>query len=286
MSGSSTTPKSDVKVALNDAGQIKKVSHSAAHTTRTSGTVETKSALDAELDDNENEVSPWLQQVESRVKGKKASKKHNTTKGKIEDKAELNIEKIKKSRKDAEEKPEDVELDLSHTLSMKDKKKSTPVTAAVAGGKSTATTKEDEPQQQQQQQQKPLNKKKQQGAATVTASQLSDDDNEDYSSDDGMVHSSNKMAFQQKDLVARAFANDNVTQEFELEKAATVKEQGDQSEDLTLPGWGSWGGKGMKKRKNKIVKTTKGIDPMKRKDAKLKNVIINEKRNKKVNISQ
>ncbi|KAI7860159.1 small-subunit processome [Circinella umbellata] len=277
MSGSSTTPKSDIKINMNDAGQIKKVSHSAAHTTRTSGTVETKnkSALDAELDDNDNEVSPWLQQVESRVKGKKASKKHNTTKGKIEDKAELNIEKIKKSRKGAEEKPEDIELDLSQTLSMKDKKTST---ASLAGG-DTLTTKGEE--EEKPQQQKPSNKKKQ-DVSTVTASQLSDDDNEDYSSDDGMIHSSNKMAFQQKELVARAFANDNVTQEFELEKATTVKEQGDQTEDLTLPGWGSWGGKGMKKKKNKIVKTNKGVDPLKRKDAKLKNVIINEKRNKKI----
>ncbi|KAI9491358.1 small-subunit processome [Zychaea mexicana] len=285
----------NANVELNDAGQIKKVSHTAAHNTRTSGAVETssskqKSALDAELDNNSDaNVSPWLQQVESRVKGKKASKKHNTAKGKIDDKAELNIEKIKKSRKGAQE-TEDIELDLTQTLSMDKKKKnsSKKTEATIAAPSDTTTIKEDtasKPSQQQQQQPAAASKKKQ---ATVTATQLNDsDDGEDYSSDDndaGMVHASNKkVAFAQKELVARAFANDNVVQEFEEEKAAVVKEQGDQTEDLTLPGWGAWSGKGMKKnKKNKIVKTTKGVDPLKRKDAKLKNVIINEKRNKKV----
>ncbi|KAI9261578.1 small-subunit processome [Phascolomyces articulosus] len=281
----SNPPKksSDIQVELNDAGQIKKLAHSASHTTRTSGTVDIgKSALDAALDTSDNNVSPWLQQVESRVKGKKASKKHNTTKGKIEDKAELNIEKIKKSRKGAEEVDE-VTLDLSQTLSKK--KMTATVVADPATTTTTTTTTPTTTTTTITKETSSSNNKKKTTTTSVKASQLSDDD-EDYSSDDnntGMIHASNnKVAFQQKDLVARAFANDNVTQEFELEKAATIKEQGDQTEDLTLPGWGSWGGKGMKKKKNKVMKTTKGIDPLKRKDAKLMNVIINEKRNKKI----
>ncbi|KAI8137100.1 small-subunit processome [Fennellomyces sp. T-0311] len=273
--GKVEAPSSNSKttVQLNDAGQIKKVAHSAAHNTKTSGVVETKkkSELDAELD-NSTSVSPWLQQVESRVKGKKASKKHNTTKGKIDNKAELNIEKIKKSRKDAEEH-EEVELDLTQTLTSK-KSSQKP-----AESKKTSDSKKAIDNKKAIDSKKPADKK----VAVAAASPFDSDD--DVSDDEaaGMVHTSNKkLAFAQKELVARAFANDNVTQEFEEEKAATVKDQGDQTEDLTLPGWGTWGGKGMKKRKNKITKTTKGVDPKKRKDAKLANVIINEKRNKKI----
>jgi U3 small nucleolar RNA-associated protein 14 len=62
-------------------------------------------------------------------------------------------------------------------------------------------------------------------------------------------------------------------------------------EDLTLPGWvnfeiltskGSWGGIGLKPQKQRmVVKSIPGIEAEKRKDAKLKHVIINEKRLKK-----
>jgi U3 small nucleolar RNA-associated protein 14 len=61
-------------------------------------------------------------------------------------------------------------------------------------------------------------------------------------------------------------------------------------EDLTLPGWvkldiiklqGSWGGVGLKPQKHKVVKSIPGIEVEKRKDSKLKHVIINEKRMKK-----
>ncbi|KAF9579562.1 hypothetical protein BGW38_004133, partial [Lunasporangiospora selenospora] len=47
---------------------------------------------------------------------------------------------------------------------------------------------------------------------------------------------------------------------------------------------GSWGGKGSKGRKNVVVKKAQpgdGVDASKRKDAKLRHVIISEKRNKK-----
>lgn len=97
----------------------------------------------------------------------------------------------------------------------------------------------------------------------------------------GMVHSS-RVTFSQRDLVARAFANDNVVQEFDAEKEQIMQEDADKTEDLTLPGWGSWAGKGIKKKKNKVTRTIKGVDPSRRKDAKLSKVIINEKRIKKV----
>ncbi|ORE03944.1 Utp14-domain-containing protein [Rhizopus microsporus var. microsporus] len=92
------------------------------------------------------------------------------------------------------------------------------------------------------------------------------------------------VTFEQRELVARAFADDDVVAEFEEEKLAEIAEDGDKVEDLTLPGWGAWAGAGVKPKKNKkkIIKITKGIAADKRRDAKLAHVIINEKANKKV----
>ncbi|KAI9267806.1 small-subunit processome [Sporodiniella umbellata] len=107
-------------------------------------------------------------------------------------------------------------------------------------------------------------------------------DKEQNNTLDLMVHKSN-ITFSQRELVARAFANDDVVAEFEEEKSAQIAEDGDKVEDLTLPGWGSWGGSGTKPKKNKkkVIKVTKGIAANKRRDAKLANVIINEKANPK-----
>jgi U3 small nucleolar RNA-associated protein 14 len=88
------------------------------------------------------------------------------------------------------------------------------------------------------------------------------------------------------DLVKRAFAGDEVVQEFEQEKLDTVEDEGDKVIDETLPGWGSWTGDGVsrkeKQRQKRILTKVEGIKPEKRKDAKLSRVIINEKRIKKV----
>ncbi|CAG8783383.1 8620_t:CDS:2, partial [Racocetra fulgida] len=103
---------------------------------------------------------------------------------------------------------------------------------------------------------------------------------------ENFVNVKNPNAFTQRELVARAFANDNVIEEFESEKLAIIEEDKPKEQDITLPGWGTWGGKGVKPQKNKkpiIVKPLpgEGIDTKKRQDAKLKHVIINEKRIKK-----
>ncbi|EPX74881.1 U3 snoRNP protein Utp14 [Schizosaccharomyces octosporus yFS286] len=92
-----------------------------------------------------------------------------------------------------------------------------------------------------------------------------------------------KVAIQQRELVARAFAGDDVVAEFEKDKEDWINEDAPKEEDQTLPGWGSWTGSGVKKKstKPKAVKKIAGLDPSKRKDAKLQHVIINEKRNKK-----
>lgn len=88
------------------------------------------------------------------------------------------------------------------------------------------------------------------------------------------------------DLVKRAFAGDDVVEDFEREKQEAIKEEGDQIIDNTLPGWGSWTGAGIskkqQKRQKRFITKVEGIKPDQRKDAKLGHVIINEKRTKKV----
>lgn len=90
-----------------------------------------------------------------------------------------------------------------------------------------------------------------------------------------------------EELVRMAFAGDDVFEAFADEKKVTVDEEGDQIVDATLPGWGSWIGAGISKKEKRRTghhKTKigiKGVDPNKRKDAKLDRVIINEKRLKK-----
>ncbi|KAM0791537.1 hypothetical protein ACM66B_005986 [Microbotryomycetes sp. NB124-2] len=93
-----------------------------------------------------------------------------------------------------------------------------------------------------------------------------------------------KAAIQQRELVAKAFAGDNVLEDFEEEKRRIVAHDAPQEEDATLPGWGSWAGKGVKKPKKnakKFIKKTAGVDPTTRKDASLNHVIISERKDKK-----
>lgn len=88
----------------------------------------------------------------------------------------------------------------------------------------------------------------------------------------------------QLDLIKKAFAGDDVFAEFERKKQADVEAEAPKDVDLTLPGWGSWGGIGIEVPKGKVIlkaKAGEGIDPRKRKDAGLRHVIIYERRSKK-----
>jgi len=94
----------------------------------------------------------------------------------------------------------------------------------------------------------------------------------------------------QMELIQRAFAHDDVEAEFELEKKQAIEDQLPKEElDLNLPGWGSWGGKGIEwkprpKDLKKIKEREKKEEELrkKRKDARLAHVIINENRDTKV----
>lgn len=72
-------------------------------------------------------------------------------------------------------------------------------------------------------------------------------------------------------------------QDFEAEKAREIEGDAPQDIDATIPGWGSWGGKGVRRKNKSSKKFTKhiaGVDAASRKDAGLKHVILSEKREK------
>ncbi|KAM5221507.1 U3 small nucleolar RNA-associated protein 14 homolog A [Ctenodactylus gundi] len=84
----------------------------------------------------------------------------------------------------------------------------------------------------------------------------------------------------QKQMIKEAFAGDDVIRDFLKEKREAVEANKPKDVDLTLPGWGEWGGVGLKpsakKRRRFLIKAPEGPP---RKDKNLPNVIINEKRN-------
>ncbi|KAN0071495.1 Utp14 domain containing protein [Elaphomyces granulatus] len=104
---------------------------------------------------------------------------------------------------------------------------------------------------------------------------------DESSSDDAQT----PVLLRNHDLVKMAFAGDEVVADFEKEKLEAVEEEGDKIIDNTLPGWGSWTGKGISKKQQKRQKrfftSVEGVKPENRKDAKLARVIINEKRIRK-----
>ncbi|XP_021565396.1 U3 small nucleolar RNA-associated protein 14 homolog A-like [Carlito syrichta] len=83
----------------------------------------------------------------------------------------------------------------------------------------------------------------------------------------------------QKQMIKEAFAGDDVIKDFLKEKRDTIEASKSKDMDLTLPGWGKWGGMGLKpsakKRRHFLIKAP---GPP-RKDKNFPNVIINEKRN-------
>ncbi|KAF7553853.1 hypothetical protein G7Z17_g3355 [Cylindrodendrum hubeiense] len=94
------------------------------------------------------------------------------------------------------------------------------------------------------------------------------------------------MAIRDQEMVARAFAGEDIVGEFEREKDDVAEADDDKIIDNTLPGWGSWVGEGvssreLKRHQGRFLTKVEGIKKKNRKDAKLDKVIINEKRVKK-----
>lgn len=109
-----------------------------------------------------------------------------------------------------------------------------------------------------------------------------DEDEEEGEAGPEMTHLSDLKAMSQRELMNLAFATDDVVADFEEEKRQ-LEESDEEEDDGVLPGWGSWGGKGVKKPKAKKKGDSKPkAEKPKRQDAHLKHVIINDKKPKKL----
>lgn len=94
------------------------------------------------------------------------------------------------------------------------------------------------------------------------------------------------------ELVQAAFGSGDDTATFGLEKTSLAAAEDTQVTSTALPGWGSWAGSGLTKGERHhaskslsnpalVKKSADGISADKRRDKKLKDVIISERRNKK-----
>lgn len=84
----------------------------------------------------------------------------------------------------------------------------------------------------------------------------------------------------QEQMIKEAFAGDDVIRDFLKEKREAVETSKPKNLDLTLPGWGEWGGAGLKPSLKKRRRFhIKALESPLRKDKNLPNVIISEKRN-------
>ncbi|KAK2839382.1 hypothetical protein Q5P01_013122 [Channa striata] len=91
----------------------------------------------------------------------------------------------------------------------------------------------------------------------------------------------------QRGLITEAFAGDDVISDFLQDKGKQEEAGKPKVENLTLPGWGEWGGTGLKPSRNKRRRFRINMPPPPpRKDQYLPNVIISEKRNNSISLHQ
>ncbi|XP_030900071.2 U3 small nucleolar RNA-associated protein 14 homolog A isoform X1 [Melopsittacus undulatus] len=84
----------------------------------------------------------------------------------------------------------------------------------------------------------------------------------------------------QRGVITEAFAGDDVVADFRREKRKAEQDAKPQPVNLVLPGWGEWGGSGLKPSTRKIKRFLRKPPPAPpRKDQHLPHVIISEKRN-------
>ncbi|KAF9355937.1 hypothetical protein BGX34_010178 [Mortierella sp. NVP85] len=286
---STDAPATTVK--LNSAGLISKVAFSGGHSTRVTGPVNVKiagsssrSTAAADNDSDEDTANPWLK-TDKHGQGKIA-RKNDKSMNKNSSKEDKLQAKMKKQKGAEAGSDDDVQIDTNSFLTLsKDNQKERGLHQDEPEDDSSDSDAEAQPKAS-----KKNNKAAAKAAESTTqkAQPQKDADNgsddEDSDEEPVMVHAKSAAALSQRELVARAFANDNVVSEFEKEKMEVMEEDKPKDVDMTLPGWGAWGGKGAKKKKNVVVKKAQpgdGVEISKRKDAKLAHVIINEKRDKK-----
>jgi U3 small nucleolar RNA-associated protein 14 len=128
-----------------------------------------------------------------------------------------------------------------------------------------------------------------------------DEESEDSESEaeqmvDGILTSASKETYEipsQAELIQRAFAGDDVVEEFEKDKQEVLNQEVPEPEKPVLvPGWGQWTNVQKKRglpswmvREHEDANKKRKLDLKTRKDYRLRNVIISEKVDKKVSVS-
>lgn len=113
-----------------------------------------------------------------------------------------------------------------------------------------------------------------------------DEDNEEVAHQETLLKKGkgkDRTVFEQRELIAKAFAADNVIRDFEAAKKQEMESDAPKTVDTTLPGWGAWGGSGAPKSKPKahLLKQVPGLAPSARQDYGKSHIIISEKVDKK-----
>ncbi|XP_010777771.1 U3 small nucleolar RNA-associated protein 14 homolog A [Notothenia coriiceps] len=91
----------------------------------------------------------------------------------------------------------------------------------------------------------------------------------------------------QRGLIKEAFAGDDVVSDFLKDKRKQEEAAKPQVVDLTLPGWGEWGGTNLKPSRNKRRRfRIKTAPPPPRRDQCLPSIIMSEKRNGSISLHQ
>ncbi|XP_039673952.1 U3 small nucleolar RNA-associated protein 14 homolog A [Perca fluviatilis] len=91
----------------------------------------------------------------------------------------------------------------------------------------------------------------------------------------------------QRGLIREAFAGDDVVSDFLKDKRKQEDAGRPKVVDLTLPGWGEWGGTDLKPSRNKRRRfRIKTAPPPRRQDQHLPSVIVSEKRNSAISLHQ
>jgi len=210
------------------------------------------------------ESNPWLAvDAEAASAAGKVSRKMNKATGKNGKDADRSAAKADRAlarqgdARAAEQDDAQVEIDPTTVLAKAKAPRQPQLQAVVAGGKHVARP--------------------------TSREEVDSSDEEGDEAEHAAQRGKGPAAFKQRELVAKAFAGDNVVADFEAEKRREVERDAPREEDNTLPGWGAWSGKGVKKQKNarKFITKIAGIAPEQRKDASFSNVIISEKKDKK-----
>lgn len=246
--------------------------------------------------EEESEEEFELQPVNLKEKEAKKSKKPNETEGKKKkkkrnsegDELEVTAKKCKKtekankkkSKRTAKEGKKVVKKRL--TSKSKDKFESQNVSEDTIVDESGSDARTNSTVDTSQKSQKNITHKEQSG--TTLSKDIRVDPKKVFRIEDHghEVEGDDSESLKQKRIdIQQAFANDDVMEEFLTEKSEIEDAAKPKDIDLSLPGWGSWAGVGIKPSEKKKKVFAKKADPAPpRKDRNLSHVIINEETSK------